>query len=547
MSTRQLVEQLKNNDQDFEWYPTTQEILDVVKREINATFVYGYPKVMDIGAGDGRVLKYLTGEHYRFGIEKSQILINQMPEDVVILGTDFYNCGLYDKEMDVIFCNPPYSDYEDWTTKIIKQANCKEIYLVIPQRWSESEKIKQALELRGLEIGYNVKTLGSFDFYNADRQARAVVDIVKITFRYTRGRDPFSILFEEEFKDLYDVFNESLLTKEEEKSKQLTYSGSIENLVEQYQNDLINIHESYQSIRKIPLDLFKEMGITLNSLQESLKNRMISLKRKYWEILFNVYTPLISRFTIKTREKILSNLKNSYSTVDFTVKNCYAVTSMMIRLCEKYYDSQAVDLFWELASLENIKKYKSNQRTIGNEGWRYLNRNSEECLDKFGLEYRIIITGKVGLAYDYSSKKYRLTNRYDSSYSIGAEGFINDLLIVASNLGFDTEKTIEEFKSYEWDYGKRIALTYKNHTTNKEEILCELKIYKNGNVHIFFNPKFIIALNVNVGRILGWLKSSDQAKEELDLTDEEIEQVEKFNTNVKLSKQTINLMLGYTK
>ena len=61
----------------------------------------------------------------------------------------------------------------------------------------------EAIELRKAEV----KVLGSFDFINAERQARAHVDIVRIALRYA-GRfsgdapkvNPFDLWFDEFFK-----------------------------------------------------------------------------------------------------------------------------------------------------------------------------------------------------------------------------------------------------------------------------------------------------------------------------------------------------------
>ena len=50
---------LKENDQDFEWYPTTDEIINCVKKHINAQTYRGF-SILDIGAGDGRVLKSIN-------------------------------------------------------------------------------------------------------------------------------------------------------------------------------------------------------------------------------------------------------------------------------------------------------------------------------------------------------------------------------------------------------------------------------------------------------------------------------------------------------
>ena len=213
MSTTKLVKQIKENNQDFEWYATTDEILDTVKASIHKSnktrFSDGIEKysLLDCGAGDGRVLRSIGHEYGdKYAIEKSTILLNELDKDTYVIGTDFHESTLIDKNVDVIFCNPPYSEYEQWSSKIIQEANAKHIYLVIPDRWRNSRLISNALKLR--KADESAKVIGNFDFLNADRAARAHVDILYINLTHDGGRygsdslkvGPFDTWFDENFK-----------------------------------------------------------------------------------------------------------------------------------------------------------------------------------------------------------------------------------------------------------------------------------------------------------------------------------------------------------
>ena len=70
ISTLAMVERLKQSDQDFEWYPTTLQMIKLVKRDINNHF-NNTVSVLECGAGDGRVLKALT-KGDRFAIENQK-------------------------------------------------------------------------------------------------------------------------------------------------------------------------------------------------------------------------------------------------------------------------------------------------------------------------------------------------------------------------------------------------------------------------------------------------------------------------------------------
>ena len=136
MSFNQTLQEIKESNQDFEWYPTTKDILEVVTKDIEKEIIstrYGRTntlKILDVGAGNGSSLNYFKDNLKEirtslFAIEKSQILINNMNKDIFIIGTDFYQQSFIDKTMDVIFCNPPYSNFEYWTNKIIKESKCE--------------------------------------------------------------------------------------------------------------------------------------------------------------------------------------------------------------------------------------------------------------------------------------------------------------------------------------------------------------------------------------------------------------------------------------
>ena len=60
--------------------------------------------------------------------------------------------------------------FEEWTKEIILNGNCNVAYLVIPQRWKDDVLIQKAIETAEVEAS----VLGSFDFLNAERVARAI-------------------------------------------------------------------------------------------------------------------------------------------------------------------------------------------------------------------------------------------------------------------------------------------------------------------------------------------------------------------------------------
>jgi hypothetical protein len=205
-ATSRKLKALTLGKEDFEWYPTTDEILKAMNSDLHGLFVkdaltgrgnsfnrrerlfssntsYNYQtkksethytiySFLDVGAGDGRVFDALRGINgdmeidKRYGIEiaKAQAddLINR---DIFIIGRDFFRTTLIDKWYSVIFSNPPYSRFVPWVEKLLKEANFGVMYLVLPLRWKSSIEPKCGIEL------YDVKIIGSFDFLDAERKA----------------------------------------------------------------------------------------------------------------------------------------------------------------------------------------------------------------------------------------------------------------------------------------------------------------------------------------------------------------------------------------
>lgn len=78
----------------------------------------------------------------------------------------------------------------------------------------------------------------------------------------------------------------------------------------------------------------------------------------------------------------------------------------------------------------NVALYTSNQKTFGDEQWRYC--RTPDALSHYKLEYRIVLARCGGL----SSNSYWQTQT-KSGLSERAGDLINDLRTVATNLGFD--------------------------------------------------------------------------------------------------------------
>lgn len=568
--TLALVSQLKQQNEEYEWFPTTDEMLKVIAEDLEKVSFSKYSwndyrSFLDIGCGDGRVLHYMNNykkvngsvnDEYLpfkyFGIEKAQVHLSNLvkSETISIIGTDFWQTNLTDKKMDVIFCNPPYSEYAQWVERIINEGYASVFYFVIPERWNNNSNILSAIKNRGMRADI----IYTGDFLNADRQARAYINIVRIGLtKYYRDykssikntieldyplmcnrginekdNDPFSSWFD----DLFNIQAEDVKNvkeQEQDKCKEVfVKSNTIQELADWYNKDLAEIQKNYYSLSKLDYDIFKELGVDLNTLKEGLRNRLSSLKSNYWRNFINFYDPIVSRLTSKKREELFKSMLDNVSMFDFNTGNMLYVTEKAICKVNDYLEDQIKDLYLGLANKENVLQYKSNQKVFDSYEWRY-----NKFKDPYKLDYRIITTGVSSNSWS-TPRMYNIFNR------------LNDIIIVLKSLGYNV-KLPDIFKNDDRPvpFGEKLNFLENNLTTGKEDIAFEAKFYRNGNCHLKFRKDIMLNLNVVAGRLFGWLTNCDQATEELQESTEEIFKYWNNTSTLLISNKT--MLLGLPK
>lgn len=559
MSTATLVKQLKEAGQDFEFYPTTPEMIKCIWEHRRYRFSDGsysvddFGKVLDIGCGTCNFQKYineLNKEYIEYNedgsvrrnhetvsirdyyvIEKSRILIDRLDASTIVMGTDFHQTTLIDKPVDTIFCNPPYSEYEDWTVKIIKESVCKSIYLIIPQRWKDSEKIKIALE-KYITTPYNrhsetfedeekVKVLGSFDFTDAERSARAKVDVIYINKSDTRRGRAFDTFFDEVFtmedkKECQEQAEEKKI-----KAELATGKNKIEILCDGYAAAQQQLFEHFKVITSLDADILKTIGIEKAKVKSALESKIEGLKNIYWSAAFDCLDEITSRLTSKSREDLYRRF-TMLKSVDFNAPNVYALIVWVIKNSNQYFTSQMLEFFFALSSPENVRNYKSNKRVFEDDGWGYRNRKH----DHYTLDYRIICT-------QYALPQSCGSCYYDRGIERDMRVKTSDICTVANNLGFP-----HGYIDFPPAYGKK-GIVYM---ADDKTVLFEFRCYMNNNVHIKLNKEFIKALNVVVAKELGWIHGKEDIAKEF--TNEMAEGAEKyFDRTLQIGLTEAPLML----
>ncbi len=636
MGALKTVRELKREEQDFEWYPTTREIIEAMYWDLlgdkvgEETYRANGKRytMLDIGAGNCKVFNtikeiaeeqplldekwtnhkgeeneytYSRNENERLAnrvfitkymaIEKSSILTDNMPKETLVVGTDFHENTLIDKQSDVIFCNPPYSEYEKWSTRIIREGNANTIYLVIPQRWGKHKGIAQALKDRKAKV----KIIGNFDFLNSeDRKARAYVSLVKIELNYKKfkGRrysdrdskanvDPFDLWLNDTFKLFAEKkgdADEKEKKKYEERKEKIEQelvagNGLIPVLVQLYNKELDHLILNHKKLSEVDSVLFKELNINIDSVLEAFKEKIKGLKSFYWDELFSNLSEITNRLTNKSRDKLKSKLMANAS-IDFTESNIRSVVIWVLKNANHYYEEQMLELYDTFTTEEGIKLYKSNQHFVKDD-FRYNRR--EKNLEKYALDYRIILhhyadswdidnnrlpAGQYenirdviviarNLGFNIASDDFLYAGRYDKKIYYGEktnlffagrseilkkgaktlDGKIDEVYIHTCTPNENGERVMEkngivyvydDENEADWIQYKIGEMYYSQENIKTEnDIFTTVKPYKNGNVHFQFNKKFIQKLNLEVGRIRGWLKNPAHAAEEMDITVEE--------------------------
>lgn len=560
----QLVKEQKKNGEETEFYPTTQEMVNKIASYLNKNAENTISKILDIGCGNGCFFEKLDNadcyydsnakwedEAYhrklhkpdKYGIEKSLFLLNNCPDNITILGTDFMQNNLIDKPVDLIFCNPPYSEFKPWMKKILTEANSKYIVMIVPSRWSDDESVKKIINDRN----FDYEIISTDNFLDAERKARAIVDIIffkpkSVNFDgrsyEEKIKDPFDYWFENTFK--INAEKEETYSYEENESKkesirnELTEGKNVaEVLVKLYNRDMEALYKNYKALEGLDCSLLNELKINIKDLKKGIKMKLEGLKSLYWHELFDHYDKITSRLTSKKREEILHKLGENIN-IDFTEENIYQLTFWIIRNANRLFDEQLTDYFYELCNSQNIHRYKSNKRWNEDE-WRYIkdkankshhyySYNREEVTN-VQLDYRIVVTGTSNFEYSW----YR--NRTGDDLTKEALNFIHDTEIIANNLGFP-------IKIWDSDIGSNFNARLKG------EVFINFKLYKNGNRHLKFDPAFMKKLNIEMARINGWIHDKREAEKEFNMTETEVNGC--WNKNFTLNTENGMKLLGFT-
>jgi tRNA1(Val) A37 N6-methylase TrmN6 len=515
MNTNKIVETLKQQNMDFEFYPTTDEIINVIK----ATMPEYGGTILDIGAGNGATLQKLTSGEYshrwtRYAIEKNQMLKALINTDTLVIGSDFMENKLFDKKFDVIFCNPPYSEYESWVFKIIAEANAKHIYLPIPERWANVQKLQDIIKQRG----YVISSLGHFDFLNAERAARCKVEVIHLTAQDYKMKDFFDVELEKFFKFNEPENEHSFTFKERMDEKKQAFTESINNrklvcggdyvqaITALYHEEEGRIYDTLRGLSEIDSSLLEALNIELDKIKTFVKDKLRGLSSKYWREVITKLQPIAKRLTERNQKALFNAVTDA--NMSFNAANIYNVIEWSIKTATKGMEQQILDVYDELISEANCTKYQSNKTIFVG--------NNFETKTPSKLNLRIVLERHGGINSSSWHSSYYRNNLSERGHTMLA-----DLFVIANNFGFEIDSRESEARHWQSGVGQEFSAV----RNGKEVVLMTVRAFYNGNLHIKLNKEFNHKLNVIKGKHEGWIHSVDDVVNEFEVSEKEAKQL----------------------
>ncbi len=562
--TRQKVDELKEAGQDFEFYPTTGEIrralwFDVYDRakslsHKNRNYQAGEIRInenyhsasadtlkigsfLDVGTGDGRVIldpvglpgKMKAEIEHKMGVEKSTIHADKLVADGVwLLGRDYMTMTLVDKTLDVVYCNPPYSAYKEWTKKLIAEANAEYIYLCIPSRWKTDPELVKAANAKG-----TVDTVGYFDFSQGDREARANVDLICIT-KNKETSDPFKDWVEEHIGEFKANPTPDFSAEKEtgENSEDVgTVAGIAEQLVNKYDSEMGKMLANYRRLASMDFALLEQLGVSCGDVLARIKKTIEELKASAWKEAIGKIDTFRNRLTYKTGADIVSRI-DRFSSLDFNLDNIRNVAIWVVENFNEYSRKQLEKCYDDLTYFGDVKAYKSNVHWT-KDTWRY-----EKCSDSRGmpeqnmLDYRVVTSGCSLSRYNFAVDARGYHPGF-GGYHDKADNLVSDLCIVISSLGYDVDPEVRDIVR-----GKNQDV----YTTDGKILAFSFKAYKNGNLHFKINTEILRKLNIEVGKLKGWIKEPSDIETEFNATPEEAVELFGQTSLQLLAPQNIKLL-----
>ncbi|MGR5555788.1 DUF4942 domain-containing protein [Vibrio fortis] len=555
-----IVKEIANSSEDYEFYPTTTEIIDTLVSDLDKHFSSAN-SFLDIGAGDGRVLSailkskkpsHLSSEFSKslfFGdyhtsrkplelmaIEKSRKLIGVLPAEIFPVANDFFNTTLMSIDATVTFSNPPYSIYVQWVMKVLSETRSKAVYLVIPISWKDNKHIADKIDERNA----TVTELGRFSFKDAERKAKVETSLLRIELPYDddNKNQPLhkwvkeNILYSETFDQTNEKQPISSLLSSQCSGKGALVNGSdyVSSLLELYQQQSTRLLEDFKAVNSLSKAAIDALNLNVINVSRRMNDAINNLKQEFWHELFSrldsIYLNLPSSIVHGFKSLLMKR-----TVADFSEENIRNLLSWIHNTINMFDSEMFEDVIGGFMNGVNTQRYKSNKSTFIDANWRYkANKNKNT---QYMLQTKRVVYSETTLSQGINEDGKLLSSLHN---------VIQDMLVIANNRGYDTSTSFDTLNQHAWVSGKPVEFYYHNYESGEDELLFTVKAFKKANLHLHFNERLINEINVEWGRLKGWVSSAKKASDEMGIDIEECTEI--FDKQASNRIQNNPLLLG---
>lgn len=417
------------------------------------------------------------------------------------LSCSFESTTLVDKEVDVIFCNPPLKEYEAYCKRIFEECLAKRVFLVLPMEWKSSKEIGAYAKANGFDVEL-VARLGYVKnnqrekaeiilFYRSYLSERAVMER-KLSQEYHLGN-----LFEELHKGRFVLRGELEKKKEDEIAKEsegMEYQAFLEYLLKRYEKEHNDYFDNFKHFSNLSAYFLDYIGVQRDDITTNTAVFEKLLRKLYWDQCLSKNPNITSKLTPLQYDELLNELKERGA--DFSRSNIANVEAYCLSR-SRVMEQKNFITFWErFTNGDNL------------EGFTDLISNPHPYMD-YPKEKRFF-KGKI---------KEKVACSYAGSYDDYYPNILRDVRIVhllqilLQSMGYQD-------LHYRHADGSKIAITERidlplgiSYLFAGERQITKFTSYKNRKLNIVFDKEVIANINLRVLLYQGWITNLAEAKE----------------------------------
>lgn len=578
-----IINTLKANGQDYEFYPTPKSLAPLIAGEIESANPWldnvnysDIPRttVLDVCAGDGSFILALHDELMNTkrarqvtlqGIELSPILRDKWQGKIVPVGSNFY--GIKVPTAPVVFCNPPFSKYVGFTKKVLKDSTFNIAIFILPRGWRSNQELQSFL--RSNDHRHTV--IKTFDFKeHCERAIRSqtICDVLVFHGKYSGD-------FERTRKEALKKQVAEIFDAEAEKGvmqTDLPTNFSLPDISKMYEKEKESRFELFKMLSSNNYAYTKSItGVDDKYARENLldmfSDAYVALQRKYWGMVIKKLSVMGGLLTYENEQSLITDFAKS---IDFNIETISLFLEWLTSNFQTVMDDQFIMGYKSLMNPANSVRYKNNQSLFKDGNWT----TNEKGKYKSFLKKKVIL--EISNHYDafgftlisYEAKQQLTSLLINLSAVFGywiaptlydSPNFKCNICDLkqhikpseTSPLNDDAKlkiaKALQDFEDEPRPYGKSIPI-YGITKEGNADLLMYLIIYKKGTLHVKLSKDFALKLNVKYGTINGWITNPDDAKSEFvnangkkEYSDKEVDQCFTSQQMIKAPNELLRL------